>query len=126
MIIVNAILYLSSARYSILSFNELFVIEILPYLYIVKNFGNYRKHEIFLNFRFTWNMIFSLTVEIKENMIFELGKYSCSGFFTMKQKWKLQPTVIRFFTKEYRILKVVPKRLFIFPTNKYKIYLLSI
>ena len=77
MIIVNAILYLSScARYSILSFNQLFIIEILPYWFVPKNIGNYRKNDIFFNFRFTGNMIFPSIAENQENMIFTLSVFT--------------------------------------------------
>ena len=49
MIIVNAILYLSSTWYSILSFNHFFG----HYLALLKNNENYRKYDIFFDFRFT-------------------------------------------------------------------------
>ena len=82
MIIVNAILYLSScARYSILSFNQLFIIEILPYWFVAKNIGNYRKYDIFFNFRFTGNMIFPSIAENQENMIFTLSGFTKMFFF---------------------------------------------
>ena len=81
MIIVNAILYLSSAQYSILSFNQLFIIEILPYWFVAKNIGNYRKYDIFFNFRFTGNMIFPSIAENQENMIFTLSVFTKMLFF---------------------------------------------
>ena len=82
MIIVNAILYLSScARYSILSFNQLFIIEILPYWFVAKNIGNYRKYDIFFNFRFTGNMIFPSIAENQENTIFTLSVFMKMLFF---------------------------------------------
>ena len=80
MIIVTAILYLSSARYSILSFNQLFTIEILPYWFVAKNLGNYRKY-IFFNFRFMENMIYPLIAENQENMIFALSFFTKMLFF---------------------------------------------
>ena len=84
MIIVNAILYLSSAWYSILSFNQLFIIEIVPYSFVAKNIGNYRKYDIFFNFRFTQNMIFPLIAENQENMIFTLNVFTKMLLF---MKW---------------------------------------
>ena len=81
MIIVNAILYLSSLRYSILSFNQLFIIEILPYWFVAKNIGNYRKYDIFFNFRFTGNMIFPSIAENQENTIFTLSVFTKMLFF---------------------------------------------
>ena len=81
MIIVNAILYLSSAWYSILSFNQLFIIEIVPYSFVAKNIGNYRKYDIFFNFRFTGNMIFPSIAENQENMIFTLSVFTKMLFF---------------------------------------------
>ena len=70
MIIVNAILYLSSAWYIILAFNQFFIIKILPYWFVTKNIGNYRKYDIFFNFCFTENMIFPPIAENQKNMIF--------------------------------------------------------
>ena len=84
MIIVNAILYLSSAWYSILSFNQLFIIEIVPYSFVAKNIGNYRKYDIFFNFHFTQNMIFPLIAENQENMIFTLNVFTKMLLF---MKW---------------------------------------
>ena len=81
MIIVNAILYLSSLRYSIWSFNQLFIIEILPYWFVAKNNGNYRKYDIFFNFRFTGNMIFPSIAENQENTIFTLSVFTKMLFF---------------------------------------------
>ena len=81
MIIVNAILYLSSLRYSILSFNQLFIIEILPYWFVAKNNGNYRKYDIFFNVRFTGNMIFPSIAENQENTIFTLSVFTKMLFF---------------------------------------------
>ena len=70
MIIVNAVLNLSSAWDSILSFNQCFIIEILPYCFFPKNIGNYRKYDIFFNFSVTENMIFSSIAEYQENIIY--------------------------------------------------------
>ena len=81
MIIVNAILYLSSARFSILSFDQLFIMEILPYWYVVKNTGNYRKYDIFFNFRFTENTIFPSNAENHENVIFMFSVFTKMLFF---------------------------------------------
>ena len=81
MIIVNAILYLSSLQYSILSFNQLFIIEILPYWFVAKNNGNYRKYDIFFNVRFTGNMIFPSIAENQENTIFTLSVFTKMLFF---------------------------------------------
>ena len=89
MIIVNAILYLSSARFSILSFDQLFIMEILPYWYVVKNTGNYRKYDIFFNFRFTEISYFRQSRKIKKIWYLRwalLRKccFSCSGCFDEK------------------------------------------
>ena len=78
---VIAILYLSSAWYSILSFNQFFIIEILPYSFVAKNIGNYRKYYIFYNFLFTGNMIFLSIAENQENMIFTLSVFTKTLFF---------------------------------------------
>ena len=97
MIIVNAILYLSSSvRYSILSFNQLFIIEILPYWFAAKNIGNYRKYDIFFNFRFTGNMIFPSIAENQENMIFTLSVFTKMLFF---MQWKMV------FVQFYKVIK---------------------
>ena len=80
MIIINAILYLSSAWYSILSFNQFFIIEILPYSFVAKNIGNYRKYYIFFNFLFTGNIFLSIA-ENQENMIFTLSVFTKTLFF---------------------------------------------
>ena len=40
--IISHILYLSSVWYSILSFNQFFIIKILPYWFVTKNFENHR------------------------------------------------------------------------------------
>ena len=63
MIILNAILYLSSTWYSILSFNQCFINEILPYWFVVKI--SEIEENIFFNFCFTENMIFTLSVYTK-------------------------------------------------------------
>ena len=80
MIIFNAVLYLSSVWYNILSFNQLFIIETLPYWFAAKNIGSYRKY-IFFNFRFTGNMIFLSIAENQENMIFKLSVFTKMLFF---------------------------------------------
>ena len=104
MIIVNAILYLSSLRYSILSFNQLFIIEILPYWFVAKNIGNYRKYDIFFNFRFTGNMIFPSIAENQENTIFTLSVFTKMLFF---MQWEN----MLFLNHEQRFIvrKVLPK-----------------
>ena len=79
MIIANAILQLSSAWYIILSFNQCFIIKILPYWFVAKNIGNYGKY-IFFNFRFTEN-IFSSIAENQDNMIFTLSVFMKMLFF---------------------------------------------
>ena len=76
MIIVNAILYLSSAWYIILACNQFFIIKILPYWFVTKNIGNYRKYDIFFIFCFTENMIFPPIAENQENMIFSLSIFT--------------------------------------------------
>ena len=43
---------------------------ILLYWFVTKNVGNYRKYDIFFNFRFTENKIFSSNAETHENIIF--------------------------------------------------------
>ena len=81
MIIINAILYLSSAYYSILLFNQLFIIEILPYWFVARNIGNYRKYHIVFNFRFTGNMMSPSITENQENMIYTLRVFTKMLFF---------------------------------------------
>ena len=80
MIIANAILQLSSTWYIILSFNQCFIIKILPYWFVAKNIENYRKYYIFFNFRFTEN-IFSSIAENQDNMIFTLSVFMKMLFF---------------------------------------------
>ena len=80
MIIVNAILYLSSAWYGILSVNKFFIIKTLPYLFVTKNIGNYRKY-IFFNSRSTENMILTSIAENQENKIFTLSVFAKILFF---------------------------------------------
>ena len=46
-----------------------------------KNIGNYRKYDIFFNFRFTGNMIFPSIAENQENMIFTLSGFTKMFFF---------------------------------------------
>ena len=81
MVIVNAVLKLSSAWYNILSFNQCFIIEILPYCFVAKNIGNPRKYDIFFNFCFTETMIFLSIAESQENMIFTLNIFTKRLFF---------------------------------------------
>ena len=73
---------MQSAWYIILSFNQLSIIEILPYWLVAKNIGNYRKYDFFFNFPFTGDMIFSLIAENQENMIFKLSGFTKVLFFT--------------------------------------------
>ena len=80
MIIGHAILYLSSAWYSILSFNQSFIIKILLYWFVTKIIGNHRKYDIFFNFRLTENMIFLQIAENQEN-IFTLSVFTKMLFF---------------------------------------------
>ena len=47
----------------------------------MKNIGNYRKYNIFLNFRFTASMIFPSIAENQENMIFTLSVFTRMLFF---------------------------------------------
>ena len=110
MIIVNAILYLSSAQYSILSFNQLFIIEILPYWFVAKNIGNYRKYDIFFNFRFTGNMIFPSIAENQGNMIFTLSVITKMLFFMQCRELHImqlilnieKPTTQTYFQKKFQ------------------------
>ena len=81
MIIVNGILYLSSAWYNIFSFNQFFIIKILPCWFVTKSIGSYRKYNIFFNFRFTENMIFPSIAENQENVIFTLSVFTKMLFF---------------------------------------------
>ena len=67
MVTFNAILYLSLAWYSILSFNQFFIIKIFLYWFFTKNIGNRRNNDIFLNFRLTEIMIFP-SIEMKKNI----------------------------------------------------------
>ena len=80
MIIANAILQLSSTWYIILSFNQCFIIKILPYWFVAKNIENYRKYGIFFNFRFTENIFLSIA-ENQDNMIFTLSVFTKMLFF---------------------------------------------
>ena len=41
--------YLSSAQCSILLFKQLFIIELLPYWFVVKNIKNYRKYDVLVS-----------------------------------------------------------------------------
>ena len=91
MIIVNAMLYLSSAWYSILSFNQFFIIKILLYSFVAKNIRDYRKYDIFFNFRFAGNMIFPLIAENQESMILTLSVFTKMLFF-------MQCSLIEFFS----------------------------
>ena len=81
MIIINAILYLSSAWYITLSINQFFIIKILPHWFVSKNIGNYGKYDIFFHFRFTENMIFPQIAENQENVIFTLSVFTKKLFF---------------------------------------------
>ena len=82
MIIVNAI-YIPHRRGR--AFNPLiffsFSVIILLYWFVTKNIGNYRKYDIFFNFRFTENMIFPSNAENHENMIFKLSVFMKTFFF---------------------------------------------
>ena len=62
-----------------------FFIKIFFFLFVMKNIGNYRKYDIFLNFRFTENMIFPSIGENPENLIFTLIVFSKMLFF---MQWK--------------------------------------
>ena len=53
----------------------------MPYSFVAKNIGNYRKYDIFFNFRFTGNMIFPSIAEKQENMIFTLSVFAKALFF---------------------------------------------
>ena len=80
MIIANAIPQLSSAWYIILSFNQCFIIKILPYWFDAKNIKNDRKYELFFNFHFTENIFLSIA-ENQDNMIFALSVFTKMLFF---------------------------------------------
>ena len=97
MIIGHAIPYLSSAWYSILSFNQFFIIKILLYWFVTKIIGNYRKYDIFFNFRFTENMIFLQIAENQENMIFTLSVFTKMLFFMKCAKWSFNWNFIKTF-----------------------------
>ena len=61
-----------------------------------KNIGNYRKYDIFFNFRFTGNMIFPSIAENQENMIFTLSVFTKMLFF---MQWKMV------FVQFYKVIK---------------------
>ena len=58
-----------------------FIIKIFPYSFVAKNIGNYRKYDIFFNFRFTGNMVFPSIAEYQENKIFTLSVFTKMLFF---------------------------------------------
>ena len=94
MINFNAILYLSSARYSILWFNQLFIIAVLPYWYVAKNIGNYRKYDIFFNFRFTEIWYFrqlgkSKKCDVYVERFYENVFYAVFFMFKIIHLWKI-------------------------------------
>ena len=96
MIIVNAILYLSSS--------QLFIIQILSYWFVAKNIGNYRKCYIFFNFRFTGNMIFPSFAENQEKMIFTLSVFTKMLFF-------MQWSSLEYFVVRVKVLNKTFSRL---------------
>ena len=53
----------------------------MPYSFVAKNIGNYRKYDIFFNFRFTGNMISPSIAENQENVIFTLSVFTKMLFF---------------------------------------------
>ena len=53
----------------------------LALLIFMKNTGNDRKYDIFVNFRFTENMIFPSNAENLENMIFTFSVFTKMVFF---------------------------------------------
>ena len=53
----------------------------------MKNIGNYRKYDIFFDFRFTKN-IFPSIAENPENMIFTLSVFSKMLFFSSVDQYK--------------------------------------
>ena len=124
MIIVNAILYLSSAHYSILSFNQLFIVEILPYWFVAKSIRYYRKYDIFFNFRFTGNMIFPSIVENQENMIFTLSVIMKMLFFMQCRELHImqlilnieKPTTQTYFQKKFQNSEMEWKDMYILLT----------
>ena len=64
-------------------FNSLifFLVIILLYWFVTKNTGNYRKYDIFFNFRFTENTIFPSNAENHENVIFMFSVFTKMLFF---------------------------------------------
>ena len=64
-----------------------FFIKVLPVWFVMKNIRNYRKYDIFVNFRFTENMIFPSIAENPENMIFKLSVFSKMLFFMQWKTW---------------------------------------
>ena len=63
---LNAILYLSSRGTVFYHLVIFFFVIILLYWFVTKNKKNYRKYDIFFNFRFTENMIFPSIAENQE------------------------------------------------------------
>ena len=87
MVIVNTILYFSTAWCSILSFNHFFIVKILTYWFVMKNIGNYRTYDIFFNFRFTEKMIFPSIAENQDNITFTLSVFTKMLFFMQFQSY---------------------------------------
>ena len=79
--------YISQPRGGLLYHLINFFMKILPFWFVMKNIGNYRKYDIFFDFCFTGNMIFPSIAENSENMIFTLSVFSKMLFFIQCQCW---------------------------------------
>ena len=64
-----------------------FFVIILLYWFVTKNIGNYRKYDIFFNFRFTENMIFPSNAENLKNMTFTFSVFMKMLFFMQCDRW---------------------------------------
>ena len=75
-----------------------FFVIILLYWFVTKNIGNYRKYDIFFNFRFTENMIFPSNAENHENMIFTFSVFTKMLFFMQWFKSSFKINKVNSFT----------------------------
>ena len=73
----------------------------------MKNIGNYRKYDIFFNFRSTENMIFPSNTENHENMIFTLSVFTKMLFSCSECAIRLLAICNTKFVKKYGIDKVL-------------------
>ena len=84
MVILNAVLYLSSVWYSILSFNQFFFIKILSYWFVTKSIVNYRKHDFSSIFILQKIWYFPQLQKIQKYGIYVEGFYENVVFHAVK------------------------------------------